>query len=192
MARKTAKDTQAVQEAFPLDRAFTFMEVGPVILVSTRHRRKNNIMTVSCSASMGFEPTIGISLGPWNHSYEAMTKTGECVIAIPPASLLEKVVDIGNCSGLDMDKFKGFGLTPLPAAEVKAPLVGECIYNLECRVVSRELDAYNFFVLEGVRAWHNPALTDQRKFHAVGDGTFVIDGETVDLRHKMTKWQHCI
>ncbi|GHV54068.1 flavin reductase [Deltaproteobacteria bacterium] len=182
-----------MQEEFPLGRAFTFMESGPVILVSTSSRGKYNLMTVSCHASMGFEPIVGITLGPWNYSYAALVETGECVIAAPPVNLLERVVDIGNCSGETTDKFAVFGLTPLPALEVAAPLVGECLWNLECRVVNRDLvKSRNFFILEGVKAWHHPAPADRRTFHAVGDGTFIVDGESINLRDRMTKWQDCI
>jgi len=181
------------QVEFPLNRAFTFVESGPVLLISTHASGKSNLMTVSCHASMGFEPTLGICLGPWNYSYTALRETGECVVAIPHAGLLEQTVAIGNCSGDTVDKFKKFHLTREPAADIKAPLVGECLYNLECRVVNRQLvNGYNFFVLQGVRAWHNPSPADARSFHAVGDGTFILDGEIIDLRHKMTKWQDCI
>ena len=45
---------------------------------------------------------------------------------------------------------------------------------------------------QGVKAWSNPDREERRTFHAVGDGTFVMDGETVNLRHKMTKWEDCI
>ena len=181
------------QTAFPLDRAFTFLESGPLLLVSTRRNGKNNLMTLSWHAVMGFEPTLGICLGPWNHSYAALRESGECVVAVPPAAMLEKVVAIGNCSGETVDKFKEFALTPQAALNVKAPLVAECLYNLECRVVNRELaDDYNFFVLQGVAAWSNPSAHDARSCHAVGDGTFIMDGETIDLRRAMTKWQHCI
>ncbi|MDR2123832.1 MAG: flavin reductase family protein [Desulfovibrio sp.] len=181
------------QAEFPLNRAFTFVESGPVLLISTHHKGKNNLMTVSCHASMGFEPTLGICLGPWNFSYTALIESGACVVAVPPAALMRQVVDIGNCSGETLDKFARFGLTPQCAREVEAPLVAECLYNLECRVVNRTLaEDYNFFVLRGARAWHNPAPEDTRAFHAVGDGTFIIDGEVVNLRHAMTKWQDCI
>jgi flavin reductase (DIM6/NTAB) family NADH-FMN oxidoreductase RutF len=193
MAPKKQKEKTPQQVEFPLDRAFTFVESGPVLLISTCHNGKCNLMTVSCHASMGFEPTLGICLGPWNFSYAALAETGECVVAVPHAGLLEQVVAIGNCSGEDVDKFKQFALTPEPAANVKAPLVAECLYNLECRVVNRELvKEHNFFVLQGVKAWHNPSPKDARSFHAVGDGTFILDGEVINLRHKMTKWQHCI
>ncbi|MDR0339066.1 MAG: flavin reductase family protein [Desulfovibrio sp.] len=187
------KKTVPRQVEFPLNRAFTFVESGPVLLISTAHKGKSNLMTVSCHASMGFEPTLGICLGPWNFSYAALVETGECVVAIPHAGILEKVVDIGNCSGEDMDKFAAFDLHAQTGNSVSAPLVADCLYNLECRVVNRALAGeYNFFVLQGVAAWSNPSPEDARSFHAVGDGTFIIDGETVNLRHKMTKWKDCI
>ncbi|MDR1827410.1 MAG: flavin reductase family protein [Methylobacteriaceae bacterium] len=189
--KKPATTPEPVE--FPLHRAFTFVESGPVLLISTRRNGRDNLMTLSCSASMGFEPTLGICLGPWNHSYAALVESDECVVAIPPANLLHTVVAIGNCSGADVDKFSEFGLTPRPAGSVDASLVAECLYNLECRVVNRDLaNRYNFFVLEGVKAWRNPSPVDPRSFHAVGNGTFIIDGETVDLRDEMVKWQHCI
>jgi flavin reductase (DIM6/NTAB) family NADH-FMN oxidoreductase RutF len=176
---------------FPLERAFTFVESGPVLLISTRHKRKKNLMALSCHASLGFEPTLGLALGPWNHSYTALKETGECVVAVPPANLLKIVIDIGNCSGSRMDKFKKFGLTARKAAQVAAPLVADCLKNLECRVLAYH-EAHHFFILEGLKAWSNPAAPDQRTFHAVGDGTFIIDGETIDLKRRMTKWRHCL
>jgi flavin reductase (DIM6/NTAB) family NADH-FMN oxidoreductase RutF len=183
----------AQQVECPLERAFTFVESGPVLLIATRQAGKNNLMTLSCSVSMGFEPTLGFCLGPWNFSYPALAQGGQCVVAIPPASLIETVVDIGNCSGRNIDKFARFGLTALPARAVDAPLVGECLFNLECRVVDTALVASrHFFVLEGIAAWKHPAPDDPRTFHAIGNGTFVLDGETIDLRDRMVKWQDCI
>ena len=178
---------------YPLERAFTFVEAGPVLLVATAHGRVRNVMTVSCHASMGFEPTIGIMLGPWNYSYEMLARSGECVVGIPTADMMEAVVDIGNCSGRDVDKFGKFGLTAGKSVRVGAPLIRECLYNLECVVVEKPRPGgRELFVLQGVKAWHNPKCRDKRTFHARGDGTFIIDGESIDLRERMTKWQSCI
>ncbi|MDR1534318.1 MAG: flavin reductase family protein [Planctomycetota bacterium] len=188
-----AKKKASRQVEFPLNRAFTLVESGPVLLISTRSGKRANLMTVSCHASMGFEPTLGVCLGPWNFSRAALRETGECVVAVPPASLAERVVAIGNCSGETTDKFAEFALTPLDGRIVGAPLVGECLYNLECRVVNRSLArSHNFFVLRGLQAWRHPSPADPRSFHAVGDGTFIVDGEILDLRHRMTKWRDCI
>jgi len=178
---------------FPLDRAFTFFEPGPVVLVVTAIGGKTNVMTSSWTTALGFTPIIGVVVGPWNHSYRALMETGECVLSIPTVDMMEAVVDIGNCSGDSVDKFKRFHLTPLKADKVVAPLIGESLANVEC--VVREYPNANGlhqFVLEGVKAWSNPDREEKRTFHAKGDGTFIIDGATVDLRHKMTKWEDCI
>ena len=189
MERSTKR---APLRTFPLNRAFTFLEEGPVVFVVTARNGKANVMTASWTTLMGFEPIVGVMLGPWNHSCQMLLGSMECVLAIPGADLMEAVVDIGNCSGAKVDKFKRFGLTALPGAKVKVPLVAECLANLECRVVEPPAGDRPLFVLEGVKAWRNPARADQRAFHAKGDGTFIIDGEHVDLRHRMTQWQHCI
>ena len=140
-----------------------------------------------------FTPQFACVVSIGNYSFETLYKTRECVIAIPGADLMKKVVDIGNCSGKDTDKFATFGLTPLPATNVDAPLVAECLANIEYRVIDARLaNKYNLFILEGVQAWVEPKWKDRRTFHANGDGTFVIDGRTVNLRKRMTKCQAII
>jgi len=49
--------------------------------------------------------------------------------------MLDKVVGIGTCSGADTDKFTKFKLTPVKGRIVKAPLIKECLANIECKVV---------------------------------------------------------
>src|SRR5664280_2294807 len=93
---------------------------------------------------------------PWDYSYATLRTTKECVNAIPTVDLISKVVEIGNCSGKDVDKFEVFALTPKPAKLVAAPLVAECLTNLECRVVdTRMVSKYNLFIVEVVKAWTN-------------------------------------
>ncbi|HPT64986.1 MAG: flavin reductase family protein [Acetomicrobium sp.] len=175
---------------FPISKAFQFIEPGPVVLVSTAHKGKANVMTLSWHMVVDFTPLIGCIIGPWDWSYNALMATKECVIAVPTVDLLKKVVDIGNCSGRDIDKFARFDLTPLPAKDVQAPLVAECLANIECRVVDTTLtDKYGLSILEGVRAWIDPDRKERRTCHANGDGTFVVDGETIDLKERMVKWQ---
>ena len=180
-------------EELPLSKAFQLIEPGPVVLVTTVSKKKANIMTMSWHMVMDFTPRIGCIIGPWDYSFSALRETGECVIAVPTVDIAGKVVDIGNCSGQDMDKFKTFKLTPLPAETVKAPLIAECLAHIECRVVDDSLvDKYNLFILDGIKAWIDPDRKERRTFHANGDGTFSVDGRTLDLRKKMTKWQSII
>ncbi|MGB5085698.1 MAG: flavin reductase [Methylocystis silviterrae] len=65
----------------------------------------------------------------------ALHATKECVIAIPAVGMASKVVEIGNCSGRDIDKFENFHLTRRKADRVAAPLISECFANFECKVI---------------------------------------------------------
>jgi flavin reductase (DIM6/NTAB) family NADH-FMN oxidoreductase RutF len=175
---------------FPLAKVYRVIEPGPVVLMTTSYRGRPNVMTMSWHTAMEFEPPlIGCVLGSWDYSFDALKSTKECVISIPTVDLASKVVDIGNCSGRDIEKFKTFGLTPVPAKKVKAPLIAECLTNLECRVVDTSLvNKYGFFVLRVVKAWTDPKHKERRTIHHNGDGTFVVDGRTIDLKKKMVKW----
>lgn len=65
--------------------------------------------------------------------------TQERVIAVPGVDLMKKTVDIGNCNGADRDKFKEFNLDSLNAEKVKAPLIKQCLANIECKVINVDL-----------------------------------------------------
>jgi len=134
-------------------------------------------------------PLIGCAIGPWDYSFKALRATKECVLAIPTVDLASKAVEIGNCSGEDADKFERFGLTPVPAKNVTAPLIAECLANIECRVTDTSLvRKYNLFLLKPVKAWLDWERKERRTIHHNGDGTFVVDGRVLDLRKEMVKW----
>ena len=167
-----------------LSKAFTLMESGPVVLVTTRDVNKDNIMTISWTMVMDFTPIFAITTGAWNHSFAALRKNRQCVIAIPTVDLLDKVVGIGMCSGADTDKFAKFKLTPLQAKLVGPPLIKECLANIECKVIDI-VKKHNIVVLEGVAATIDTARKERRTIHAVGDGTFIVDGRKIDRRQVM-------
>lgn len=167
-----------------LSKAFTLMEPGPVVLVTTHDGRKDNIMTISWTMVMDFTPLFAITTGEWNYSYAALRKHRECVIAIPTVDMLDKVVGIGTCSGKDTDKFAKFKLTPVQGKVVRSPLVKECLANIECRVVDI-VKKHGIVVLEAVAACIDAARKEKRTVHAVGDGTFIVDGRRIDRRKMM-------
>ncbi|MDE2428911.1 MAG: flavin reductase, partial [Burkholderiales bacterium] len=108
----------------------------------------------------------------------------ECVIAIPTVDLIDKVLGIGTCSGVNTDKFAQFGLTAVPAKHVRAALIKECLANIECKVIDI-VNKHNIVVLEGVAAYLDSAREEKRTVHAIGDGRFVVDGETINKRQMM-------
>ncbi len=171
----------------PLAKVYQLLEPGPVALLTTADAGKPNVMTMSWHMMMEFEPPmVGCVVSGNDFSFAALRKTRECVIAIPPVEIADKVVGVGNCSGRDVDKFHRFGLTAKAARLVAAPLIEECFANLECRVTdTRFVNRYNMFVLEVVKAWIDPGRKDARTIHHHGYGKFVVDGETITLKSKM-------
>jgi flavin reductase (DIM6/NTAB) family NADH-FMN oxidoreductase RutF len=167
-----------------LSRAFTLIEPGPVVLVTTYDGSKNNVMTISWTMVLDFTSAFAITTGSWNHSFAALRKSKEWVIAIPTVDLLDRVVEIGTCSGADIAKFAKFKLTALPGKVVNAPLIGECLANIECTVVDI-IRKHNIVVLEAVAAHLDPARKEKRTIHAVGDGTFIVDGRRLDRSEMM-------
>jgi flavin reductase (DIM6/NTAB) family NADH-FMN oxidoreductase RutF len=167
-----------------LNKAFTLIESGPVVLVTTRDGKKNNIMTISWTMVVDFTPRFAITTGPWNYSFDALRRTKECVIAIPTVDMIDKVIGIGTCSGADTDKFEKFMLTPVRGKHVKAPLIKECLANIECKVEDI-VDKHNIIVLEGVAAYVDTSRRVKQTFHAVGDGTFIADGRKISRRKMM-------
>ena len=167
-----------------IHRAFTLMESGPVVWVTTHDGKKNNLMTISWTMVVDFTPKFAITTGPWNYSYAALRKSRECVICIPTVDLLDTIVGVGTCSGADTDKFEKFGLTPAEGKHVRAPRIQECLANIECKVVDIIL-RHNIVVLEGLAAYTDPSRREKRTVHAIGDGTFVVDGRKLNRRKMM-------
>jgi flavin reductase (DIM6/NTAB) family NADH-FMN oxidoreductase RutF len=171
-------------EKFPLHKAFTFLEPGPVVLVTTAGENRPNVMTLSWTMVLDFTPRFAFMTGSWNYSYQSLLKNRECVIAIPTVELAEKTVQIGSSSGAEIDKFEKFKLTPLHAASVNAPLIEECYANIECLIIDH-IEKHNIFVLDAVEAWIDEKNKSPRFFHAVGDGRFIVDGKKINHRNIM-------
>ncbi|HEK3481157.1 flavin reductase family protein [Pseudomonas aeruginosa] len=180
-------------DELPAENAYRILESGPVVLVSTRGADdRANLMTMGFHMMIQHDPPlVGMVVGPWDYSHQALSETGECVLAVATVDLAEMVVGIGNCSGDALDKFAHFGLTPASAHTVGAPLVRECWANLECRVADDGwARRYNLWVLEVQRIWIDPEREETRLIHHQGDGRFSVDGDRLDLGERMTNWRY--
>src|SRR5271157_5818826 len=171
----------------PLSKVYELLEPGPVVLLTTARKGRANVVTMSWHMMVEFEPPlVACVVSSANHSFATLRATKECVIAIPALELASKVVEVGNCSGRNVEKFEKFGLTPLPAARVAAPLVAECFANLECKVAdTRFVNRYSLFILQVLKAWTGPAQKNPKTIHHRGYGTFAVDGKTIELASGM-------
>jgi flavin reductase (DIM6/NTAB) family NADH-FMN oxidoreductase RutF len=109
-------------------------------------------------------PTIvGIAIRKATYSHGLIAQSGEYVVNLPTTRILAEVDRCGTVSGRKVDKFAAFGLTPLPAAVVKPPLIAECPVNVECRVIGmEEVGDHDLFKGEVVAAHVDEDLLDER------------------------------
>jgi flavin reductase (DIM6/NTAB) family NADH-FMN oxidoreductase RutF len=175
------------KKSFPLSKVYRLLESGPVIMLTTARKRKQNIMPMSWHTMMEFEPPlVGFVMSDLNYSFSLLKATKECVINIPTVEIAEKVVGCGNIHGAKINKFEKFCLTPKPASLVRAPLIDECYANFECRVVDTKMVArYGFFVVEVVKAWINPAVKNPETIHHEGGKDFMVAGRRIKIKSGM-------
>ncbi|MBN1671539.1 MAG: flavin reductase family protein [Kiritimatiellae bacterium] len=104
----------------------------------------------------GSPPMMAISVAPPRFTHGLISKSGQCVLAWPGEDLAEATLLCGTKSGRDIDKFKEAKLTPLKGRHVDAPLVKECIANLECVVIGEMRSGdHTIFAIEILQAWVN-------------------------------------
>lgn len=175
------------KQDFPVSNVRRFLEPGPIVLVSSAHKDQTNIMTMGWHMVMEFSPAlIGCLISGANFSHELIRNSRQCVINIPTVDLAEAVVNIGNTSGRDIDKFAEFGLTPKPGTHVRAPLIDECYANFECRLADAGwVRKYNVFVFEVVKAHVATSPKTPKTIHYRGDGEFMISGEETGKFRKL-------
>ena len=108
----------------------------PAALVASGSWEKPNLLTVAWIGMMGSDPPmLAVSLKKGRHSLGTIRESKEFTVNIPSAKHFREADYCGLVSGRKHDKFRDCGFTPAPGAVVKAPLVEQCPFNLECRVV---------------------------------------------------------
>lgn len=141
----------------------------PAVLVSVADREgKPNVFTVAWAGTVCTNPPmVSISVRPSRYSYHCIEETGEFVINLTTRKLAYATDYCGVRSGRDVDKFREMHLTPLPAKEVKAPLIAESPVCLECKVRQTvPLGSHTMFVAEVVSVSADSAYLDQdNRFH---------------------------
>ncbi|WP_050479797.1 flavin reductase family protein [Herbaspirillum rhizosphaerae] len=169
---------------YPVANIRHYLEPGPIVLVTSRWQDATDVMTLGWHTVMEFTPSlVGCIIASGNHSFELIRSSRECVINIPTVDMIDTVVDIGNCSCAEVDKFSRFGLATSPAAKVRAPLIDDCFVNLECKLYDDCLiDTYNYFIFEVVKAHAAASPKHPQTVHYTGDGEFMSAGKHVSRR----------
>ena len=117
-------------------KAGNMLNPTPVVMVSCGNTiDEYNIITVAWTGTLCSNPPMYyISIRPKKHSYTIIKQSGEFVINLVTDKLAACTDWCGVKSGKDINKFHKTGLTPVPASQVKAPLILESPINIECKV----------------------------------------------------------
>ena len=141
----------------------------PVVMVSLADRDgRPNIITLAWVGTVCTNPPmVSISVRPERYSYPILKESGEFVINLTTKELAFATDYCGVKSGRDVDKFKEMGLTPIPASEVKAPMIKESPVNIECKVRQiLPLGSHDMFLADGVAVHADEKyLAEKHKFH---------------------------
>ena len=108
----------------------------PTPLIAAAYEGERGLFTAAWIGMVsGTPPTIGIAIRSTRNTLRLIEASGEFTVNIPRVGMEAAVDFCGIASGRDTDKFDAAGLTAEPASIVSAPLVAECPFNIECRVV---------------------------------------------------------
>lgn len=162
----------------------------PVVMVSMADESgKTNIITIAWAGTVCTNPPmVSISVRPERYSHSILRDTGEFVVNLTTHDLVYATDYCGIKSGRDTDKFSVLGLTPVAAAWVKAPLIGESPVNLECRLKQiLPLGSHDMFLAEVVAVHADQRyMDDQNKFHleqaepiVYSHGSYLLCGDQI-------------
>lgn len=144
--------------------------VPAVLVTCVDNEGRANIITLAWAGVVcSVPPMVGIAVRPERFSHRLIEETQEFVVNVPSVDLVWAVDYCGTRSGRNEDKFAGAGLTPLPASQVKAPLIAECPVGMECIVRQKlSLGSHDLFLGEVVAVQAEESALDESGAIAMG------------------------
>lgn len=163
----------------------------PAVMVSCGTLEKANIITVGwCGVLSTRPPRLYVSIRPERHSYGIIDSTGEFVVNLTTASLVEVVDYCGTVTGKKVDKAAKTGLTLTPSEKVNAPTIENCPMALECKVFDKvKSGSHDVFMADIVSVSLDEDLLDNTgKLHLERAGLLVYShGEYFNIGKKLGK-----
>jgi len=136
----------------------------PSVMVTCGTMEKANIITIGWTGVVSTRPArVYISVRPERHSHSIIKESGEFVINLTPASLVEVCDYVGTVTGRCVDKLKKTGLSLIESKEVSAPTLADSPLSLECKVISVESHgSHDMFIADVVQVSVDESLMDER------------------------------
>lgn len=184
-----------MKKEIPLEKANRILNIGGVVLVTVKYEEKDNITPIAWNTPVSKEPPlIAVAIGPERFIYELIQKSKEFAVNLPTLEILEEVYFCGKNSGRDVNKFEKTGLTREKAKFISAPLIKECIANLECKVDGIYPTGDHHLIIGRVlRAIVEEEVFDEylkvdlktaKTIHHLGGSMFTIPERIIDVKNR--------
>ena len=185
-------------QAVPLDKAYRLLTHGPTVLVSAHHAGIDNVMAAAWACALDFAPPkLTVVLDKSTRTRELIEASGQFVIQVPTAQLLQLTHEVGTRSrAVEPDKLDAIGVELLRLGASGMPYVAGCSAWLECRLVPEphNQQVYDLFIGEVTAAWADDRVfrnghwefenagPEWRSIHHVAGGHFYAIGEAIAAR----------
>ena len=169
----------------------------PVVMVSVADKAGNtNIITIAWAGTICSDPAmVSISVRPERHSYGMIEETGEFVINLTTADLVQACDFCGVRSGRDVDKFKEMNLTPFAVENCSVPAISESPVNLACKVVEKKyLGTHVMYMAEVVSVTVDDAYMNESGKFLINELGLVMysHGEYFAMGEKLGKFGYSV
>lgn len=169
----------------------------PAVMVSCqRDDERPNIITLAWAGTISSDPAmVSISIRKERFSYNIIKDTKEFVINLVTKETVFATDYCGVKSGREIDKFKEMKLTQIPSLYVKAPSIGECPVNIECKVVDMiPLGTHDMFLAKVVGVTVDDQYMNESGKFCLNDTGLVAysHGEYFELGEKLGKFGYSV
>jgi len=154
----------------PLERLFPM----PAVLVVGGTAEEPGILAVAwINVVSSTPPTLVMGIRNSRNTWPLIARTGEFTVNVPDTSMAAVVDFCGTTTGRTTDKLASTGLTLEPGAVVATPIIAECPYNLECRIVEETTAGHYLIVIAEIVEAH----ADER---VLREGTNIVEMGALD------------
>ena len=179
--------------AVPLPKSYLLLNHGPTVLVSSAHGERRNVMAAAWNMALDFDPPkVAVVIDKSTLTRELVEASGEFVLNVPSRQQAAMSLSVGTTNGREVDKFAAADVIAEPASMVAAPLIGNCLAWLECRVIPEPhiQKTYDLFLGEVVAAWADPEVfskgrwhfpdAERHSIHYLAGGSFFATGDSFE------------
>lgn len=150
-------------------RITTLSNPRQTVLITSRFKDKDNIMTADWHTPLSFEPMMyAVSIGKTRYSLELIRQSKVFVVNFMSKDYEKEILYCGTYSGKKVDKFQATGLTKEESETINCPRIKEALAYLECQV-EKEIETGDHILFIGKVSKAELRYYGKRLFHLFND-----------------------